>query len=253
MSGASSTAALLLARSRSRERLAHETCSEVNTRLGLSGRVPHRVDAATKTGLLDLLEEATRSAWSLRAGCAELELGELRARRWALRRDAANLDDRAPGGNPPTVCWSKMSPRSSLSTTSGATLTAPNRKLAHRGSYPGRVWVSPASVRPVLAAQGLDFNPPPRPETSVRKPFPDWVEYRPNQIWIYDTTHFTRCGVSVTIVEDLVSREWIADIVSSEETSTQVEIVFTDALAAGGLLAVVEARADRSRGSRHRR
>jgi hypothetical protein len=25
----------------------------------------------------------------------------------------------------------------------------------------------------------------------VRQPFPEWVEYRPNAIWIYDTyTHF---------------------------------------------------------------
>ena len=57
-------------------------------------------------------------------------------------------------------------------------------------------------------------------------------------------THFTKARVAVTVVEDLVSRKWIADIVSSEETSTQVEIVFTDALAAEGLLAQLEARAD---------
>jgi hypothetical protein len=43
--------------------------------------------------------------------------------------------------------------------------------------------------------------------------------------------------VAVTVIEDLVSRKWIADIVSAEETSTQVEIVFTDALAVEGLLA----------------
>ena len=30
-----------------------------------------------------------------------------------------------------------------------------HRKLAHRGSYIGRVWVSPATVRRVLAAHGL--------------------------------------------------------------------------------------------------
>ncbi|HSH23101.1 MAG TPA: DDE-type integrase/transposase/recombinase [Acidimicrobiales bacterium] len=63
-------------------------------------------------------------------------------------------------------------------------------------------------------------------------------------MWVYDTTHFSRAKVAVTVVEDLVSRKWIADIVSSEETSTQIEIVFTDALAAEGLLAQVEARAD---------
>ena len=50
--------------------------------------------------------------------------------------------------------------------------------------------------------------------------------------------------MAVTVVEDLVSRKWLADIVSAEETSTQVEIVFTDALAAEGLLDAVERRAD---------
>ncbi len=119
-----------------------------------------------------------------------------------------------------------------------------HRKLAHRGSYLGRVWVSPSSVRRVLAAQGLFLRPPPRPGHSVRQPFPEWVDYRPNQIWIYDTSHFTRAGMAVTVVEDLVSRKWIADIVSAEETSTQIEIVFTDALALEGLLTLVEARAD---------
>lgn len=78
----------------------------------------------------------------------------------------------------------------------------------------------------------------------MRRPFPEWVEYQPNQIWIYDTSHFTKAGVAVTVVEDLVSRKWIADIVSAEETSTQIEIVFTDALAVEGLLELVEASAD---------
>jgi hypothetical protein len=50
--------------------------------------------------------------------------------------------------------------------------------------------------------------------------------------------------VAVTVVEDLISRKWLAEIVSAEETSTQIEIVFTDALAAEGILAGVEARAD---------
>ena len=97
-----------------------------------------------------------------------------------------------------------------------------HRKLAHRGSYLSRVWVSPSSVRRVLAAQGLRLRPPPRPGRSVRKPFPDWVEYRPNQIWIYDTSHFTAARMAVTVVEDMVSRKWLATIVSAEETSTQV-------------------------------
>jgi putative transposase len=57
-------------------------------------------------------------------------------------------------------------------------------------------------------------------------------------------THFTKAKVAVTAIEDLVSRKWIADIVSAEETSTQVQVVFADALAAEGLMERVEARQD---------
>jgi putative transposase len=50
--------------------------------------------------------------------------------------------------------------------------------------------------------------------------------------------------VAATVVEDLVSRKWLAEVVSAEETSTQVQVVFTDALEREGLLARVTARQD---------
>ena len=50
--------------------------------------------------------------------------------------------------------------------------------------------------------------------------------------------------MAVTVVEDMVSRKWLATIVSAEETSTQVQLVFTDALEAEGLLEVIGARQD---------
>ncbi len=117
-----------------------------------------------------------------------------------------------------------------------------HRKLAHRGSYLQRVWVSPSTVRRVLFLADKHFRPLPRPGRSVRKPFPDWVDYTPNSIWIYDTTHFTRAGMAVLIIEDLVSRKWLTEIVSAEETSTQVELAFTAALEAEGLLETVGRR-----------
>ena len=46
------------------------------------------------------------------------------------------------------------------------------------------------------------------------------------------------------MVEDLVTRKWLAEIVSAEETSTQVQVVFTDALEVEGLLELVRARQD---------
>ncbi len=176
--------------------------------------------------------------------CRELELGERRAWRWVERREAGELADRCRGGSPMHGLLEHEVAEIVALYHEWGEVDRSHRKLAHRGSYTERVWVSPSTVRRVLAAQGLHLHPPPRPGRSVRKPFPDWVDYRPNSIWIYDTTHFTRAKVAATVVEDLVSRKWIADIVSAEETSTQIEIVFTDALAAEGILAQVEARAD---------
>lgn len=122
-----------------------------------------------------------------------------------------------------------------------------HRKLAHRGSYLGRVWVSPSSVRRVLHLADKHFRSLPRPGKSVRRPFPAWAEYVPNSIWIYDTTHFTAAGMAVLIIEDLVSRKWLTEVVSVEETSSQVELAFTQALEAEGLLELIEARHDDGR------
>jgi len=212
--------------------------------LGLSGRVPPRVDAATKSGLLDLLEQALQQGWTARAACQVLEVSELRIYRWLGRRAADQLEDQAPGGSPMhgLLEW-EVAEIVRLFGEWGE-VDRSHRKLAHRGSYLERVWVSPASVRRVLEREGLQLRPLPRPGRSIRKPFPDWVEYRPGSIWIYDTTHFTRAGVAATVVEDLVSRKWLAEIVSAEETATQVQVVFTDALEREGLLALVSARQD---------
>jgi hypothetical protein len=57
------------------------------------------------------------------------------------------------------------------------------RKLAHRGSYLHRVWVSASSVWRVLSAHGKVLPARPRPEPTPKKPWPDWVELRPNHVW----------------------------------------------------------------------
>jgi putative transposase len=202
--------------------------------LGLSGRVPTRVDRATKSGLLDLLEQACGQGWTVRATCRVLQVSELRVYRWLGRRAAGELEDHAPGGSPMHALLDWEVAEIVRLFQEWSEVDRSHRKLAHRGSYLERVWVSPASVRRVLACEGLWLRPLPRPGRSVRKPFPDWAEYQPRSIWIYDTTHFTRAGVAATVVEDLVSHKWLAEIVSAEETSTQLEVVFTDALAREG-------------------
>ncbi|GBE22866.1 hypothetical protein BMS3Bbin01_02243 [bacterium BMS3Bbin01] len=69
--------------------------------MGLSGRVPQRIDAATKTALIGLVDQAVAGGWSVGAACRYLELSQRRLQRWSRRvADGVGLDDAAPGGNP---------------------------------------------------------------------------------------------------------------------------------------------------------
>jgi hypothetical protein len=142
--------------------------------LGLSGRVPARVDAATKAALLDLVAQATGQGWTLRAACRVLELSELRCYRWLGRRAADALADRSPGGRPMHGLLEWEAAEIVRLFQEWGEVDRSHRKLAHRGSYLERVWVSPSSVRRVLAREGLRLRPLPRPGRSIRKPFPDW-------------------------------------------------------------------------------
>jgi putative transposase len=48
----------------------------------------------------------------------------------------------------------------------------------------------------------------------------------------------------MTVTEDLVSRKWLAEVVSAEETSVQVQAAFCQALEVEGLMEQVAARLD---------
>jgi transposase InsO family protein len=196
---------------------------------------------------LDLIDQAVDGGWTIRRACGVLELGEVRTHRWYARRARGKLADKAPGGSPMHAIMPEEAQEILALFDEWGEVDRSHRKLAHRGSYLGRVWVSPSTVRRVLFLADKHFRPLPRPGKSKRRPFPEWVEYTPNSIWIYDTTHFTRAGMAVLIIEDLVSRKWITEIVSVEETSTQVELAFTAALEAEGLLEAVDARHDDGR------
>jgi putative transposase len=110
--------------------------------LGLSGHVPHRVDAATKAGLLDLVDEALEQGWSLRRTCGQLDLAERRAHRWLVRRARGQLVDRAPGGSPMHGLLAAEEAAILTLFEEWGEVDRSHRKLAHRGSYLGRVWVS---------------------------------------------------------------------------------------------------------------
>jgi putative transposase len=214
--------------------------------LGLSGPVPRRVDAATKAGVLELIDAASAAGWEHRRACAYLELGEARAWRWRERRAAGCLQDRPAGGHAVHGLLESEQDAILALYDDWSEVDRSHRKLAHRGSYTGRVWVSPSTVMRVLASHGLILRAPRRAGRSERRPFPEWASYQRNSIWIYDCTHFASCpAVAVITVMDLVTRKWITEAVSGEETSTQVQVAFTDALELEGLLELIEAREER--------
>lgn len=204
----------------------------------MSGLIPARVDEAAKVALLELVDQALAAGWTLERVCGVLQLDRQRAWRWKARAAAGTLADRAPGGNPihGLLAWEEAAIVDLY--TEWGPVDMSHRKLAHRGSYLKRVWVSPSTVDRVLARHGLALRGGRRPGRSEKKPWPDWTEWRPRQLWCWDNSQFEACTSSkyAYAIIDLVSRKWIASILAPEATGTQVRVLFLKALEAEGML-----------------
>jgi transposase InsO family protein len=205
--------------------------------LGLTaGLVPPRVDADVKAGLLALVAHAgTEGGWSLRRAAAVLGLDHVRVLRWQARAALDQLTDLRPG---PEVAMHALLDweRAAIVKLAEewAEVDRSHRKLAHRGSRLDLVHASESTVWRVLAGEGIVLPAPEPRQPQPARPWPDWAELVPGVIWIYDFTHFRaskRCAIAVL---DVVSRLWLATVVSAEESSTQVEVAFTRALTADG-------------------
>jgi putative transposase len=209
----------------------------------MAGPVPVRVHAQVKAGLLDLVTHAVGHGWSARRACALLRLDHARYHHWMSRRATGRLDDLPPGGNPlhGLLDWERTAVVELFETWGG--IDRSHRKLAHRGSRIDLVHVSESTVRRVLAAEGLALPGNPPREPAPRPGWPDWLEWKPNRVWAYDFTHWTRAGVASIAILDMVSRKWLTTLTSAEESSTQVEVAFTAALAAENLLELADQRA----------
>jgi transposase InsO family protein len=183
-----------------------------------------------------LIAETTAAGWSVARACRVLGLSERRARYWQRRAALGRLADQTPGG----VAVHALRPEEVAAILRLADewgeIDGSHRKLAHRGSYLGRVWVSPATVLRVLLAHGrvLPYRPP-RSRSEVT-PWPDWVDYRPCQVWGYDFSAFPAADTSALAILDLVSRKWIDTMLCPEATHVQVQALFTRALEREGLL-----------------
>ena len=184
---------------------------------------------------MGLIAQTTGLGWSFGRACRVLGVRERRARYWQQRDAAGELVDRRPGRAVHGLLGSEVEAILELADEWGET-DASHRKLAHRGSYEGRVWVSASTVLRVLLEHGraLPYRPP-RPRLEAC-PWPEWVDYKPLQVWGYDFTAFAAAGTQALAILDLVSRKWIDTLLCPEATSVQVQALFTRALEAEGLL-----------------
>ena len=126
--------------------------------MGLAGGpIPVRVDAEAKRQLLAVVDQACSQGWTLKRICGVLELEVSRVWRWR-RRAEAGVDG--------LIDQLTRAPMHGITPDEEAAILAiaeefkdidrSHRKLAHRGSYEHRVWVSPSTFRRVLAAQRTD-------------------------------------------------------------------------------------------------
>ena len=194
------------------------------------------MSAETKLELLGLIDGAVAAGWAHARACRTLDLADVRAHRWRARlRDTGSLEDRDPGGGAVHgLLASEEQAILDLIETWGP-VDRSHRKLAHRGSYTGVVFVSPSTVLRValkhrLTLPGERFRPRP-----VKPVFPE-VSWERNRIWIWDATHFTWCKRVAYAIVDVVTRYWIGYLLTSEQTHTQVQLLFTRALEDQGLL-----------------
>ena len=156
-------------------------------------------------------------------GVRAAELSQRRLERWRVRvADGEGLDDAAPGGSAVHGLTPDEQDEIVAVFDEWGDIDSSHRKLAHRGSWLGRFWADPSTVRRVLEGRDLRFRGPKRHARSVPRPPPVWVEQAPNRIWVYDTTHWTRAGAATTVICDVISRKPIADITSADETSIDV-------------------------------
>ncbi len=209
--------------------------------MGLNaGLVPARVDGSAKQGLLDLVEHAGAQGFSGRWACRALGLDHARMLSWqAKARAGTDLADAPPkplAGEALHALLDWETEAVVALAREWGTVDRSHRKLAHRGSRLGRVFVAESTVLRVLTAGGAHLPGLPRVTGKRAKtPWPDWVELIPGQIFIYDFTHFKGLrGWCAIAVIDVISRYWLSTVLAPEESWVQVQNAFIAALEADG-------------------
>ena len=194
------------------------------------------MSAETKLELLGLIDQAVTGGWAHARACRVLDLADVRAHRWRARlRESGTLEDRDSGGGAVhgLLAWEEQAILDLIE--QWGWVDRSHRKLAHRGSYVGQVFVSPSTVLRVALKNRVELPGEPVRARPVLPAFPQ-VPWEKNRIWIWDATHFTRAKRVAYAIVDVVTRYWIGYLLTSEQTHTQVQLLFATALEDQGLL-----------------
>jgi putative transposase len=194
------------------------------------------VSAEVKLELLGLIDGAVKDGWAHTRACGVLDLDDSRAHHWRQRlRETGTLEDRDPGGGAVhrLLEWEEQAILDLIE--QWGWVDRSHRKLAHRGSYTGTVFVSPSTVLRVALKNRVQLPGEPVRPRPPKPAFPE-IPWEKNRIWIWDASHFTRCKRVAYAIVDVVTRYWIGYLLSSEQTHTQAQLLFARALEDQGLL-----------------
>lgn len=191
--------------------------------LGLSlGPVPAWVPGEVKEGLLGPIDGAASAGWSHQRARRARGLryqGASPASAASRRRHAG---DWAPGGNPVhrLLDWEVVAILELIE--QWGPVDRSHRKLAHRGSYTGTVFVAPSTLRRVAEKHQVRLPEPTTRKALILPPWPDFVTWEPNSIWMWNVTKFPRARRVCLAIVDVVSQYWVELLVSQEESATQL-------------------------------
>ena len=188
------------------------------------------MSAEIKLELLGLIDGAVADGWAHTRACRVLDLADSRAHHWRQRlRDTGTLEDRDPGGGAVHGILPREEQAILELIEEWGWVDRSHRKLAHRGSYTGQVFVSPSTVLRVALKNRVELPGEPFRPRPVLPAMPQ-VPWEKNRIWIWDATHFTRAKRVAYAIVDVVTRYWIGYLLSSEQTHTQAQLLFASAL-----------------------
>ncbi len=98
------------------------------------------------------------------------------------------------------------------------------------------MFVSPSTLLRVALKHRVELPGEPVRARPARPLLPE-LPWERNRIWIWDASHFPRARRVAYAIVDVVTRYWIGYLLSSEQSSTQAQLLFARALADQGLLA----------------